>query len=145
MYYICRFIFFFEIYVLRRYLWFGILRERTHLDVLEIKKKQQIKINVWRGKIFFYFPHSLHWKGHHIMYWQRNTHNTGVACQQSTLCLLSSQSEEAEMSTWAKPVWGWSKNHQVKNWIMQISKPHQLNLFLRKISNYLPIFSPIKN
>lgn len=47
----------FEIHVFRRNLWLGILRERTHLDVLEIKKKQQIKINMWRGKHFsFNFP-----------------------------------------------------------------------------------------
>lgn len=32
-------------------------KRRTHLDVLEIKKKQQIKINMWRGKHFsFNFP-----------------------------------------------------------------------------------------
>lgn len=48
------------------------------------------------------------------------------------------------MSTWAKPVWGRYKKHQIKNWITQISKPHQYNLFLRKISNYLLIFFPIK-
>lgn len=47
----------FEIYVFRRNLWLGILRERTRLDVLEIKKKQQIKINMRRGKHFsFNFP-----------------------------------------------------------------------------------------
>lgn len=120
MYYICRFNF----WNIRfwRYLWFGILRERTDLDVLEIKGKQRNKkINMWRSKyISFNFLAGYTERTSDPLYWQRMAHSRGTAHQQSVLNLLTSPFQEAEMSTWGNPDWGGYKNHQIKNWITNV-------------------------